>query len=143
MTSKHGQPWSNDDRRTLVAMDMQHKHNECIAQALGRTPYAVECQRDLLQQQGTYNSFKKSIAPQSQEEKTMTNNTMVTTEVKIGNTPASKMTIVDILVIIEQEEALISRLESFKTQSKAITKLITRHRNNLDALVTIIDNRDE
>lgn len=128
--NRKGQSWTQEEKIQLKHMYDNNCSVPSMASQMDRSNFAIECAIDLFDTQ-----------PQ-QESTTMSHsNNLVTTETKIGTRLASDMSVEEILDAIEREEQYIERLTGFKTQSQAITKLLKRHIENVEALVTIIDAR--
>lgn len=142
MASNSGLSWSYEDRVELVRMNEAMYSLSSMAKKLGRSEWAVECHIKQLVTSNIYNNY---IISQPQETNTMSqsNNNLVTIQTFIGERPAHTMSDADILDTIQREEAYVARLESFSCTSLAISKLITKHAQNIDALVALIDVRAE
>lgn len=147
----HGMPWDKEHKRQVAQMDNAGYSNHDIAQHMGRTVRAIECQLETICFNHEYNAFVATppTTTQIKETTTMSHTTrddLVTIQparTMIGNTPADNRSVEDILDAIEREESYVARLETFKCKSEAITKLITKHALNIDALVKIIDDRED
>lgn len=77
------------------------------------------------------------------QEKSTTKMLKITTPTLINGRDASSFTIDQLIDMVTTEESHIEKLSVVKHKSKAIAKLAARHQANIDAIIVILDSRED
>lgn len=147
---RSGKPWTAEEEARLCELFDTNRPIEEIHKELQRKPKAIAerlsklkrlvCETSAVSYDKTY--FKVNKMTEFKAPATSSVNVTVTKTVSIGGRSADGISDVGILEEILKLEQLIKRLETITSKPATLEKVLKRCQEDIDALVTYLDERN-